>query len=267
MHRPDRVPAMIDIDQPSAARVYDYLLGGSHNFAADRDLARRLLAIGPNAAIIAQLNRAFLRRAVRYLVDAGIRQFVDVGSGIPTAGNVHELARRAAPDTRVCYVDIDPVAVAHSTEILAGEPGVVAIHEDVRRPDAILDHPDLLRIIDPDRPIALLMVSMLHFVGGADDPAGPIAGFRDRMAPGGYLVISHITGDTRPDRAEAVSRLYEDTPTPLYPRDRAGVTRLFDGFTLVDPGLVWLPEWRPDTPDEVDDAAEASSWAGVGYRS
>src|SRR5437588_3798566 len=151
--RPDWAPETIDVEQPSAARIYDYLLGGSHNFAADREFARQAIAIMPDVPVQAHANRAFLRRAVQYLVDSGIRQFLDIGSGIPTLGNVHEVAQRAAPDARVMYVDIDPVAVAHSRVILAGNPRVGVIQADLRRPTEILYHPDVVELLDFAQPV------------------------------------------------------------------------------------------------------------------
>jgi hypothetical protein len=264
MDRPDWVPPTIDIEQPSAARMYDYFLGGSHNFAIDRELANRVLEIGPNAPMVAQLNRAFLRRAVRYLVDHGVRQFIDLGSGIPTAGNVHEIAQAIEPATRVVYVDLDPVAVAHCRYLLAGNPTVAALQDDLRRPDRIMDSPEVGKLIDPTEPAALMMVSVLHFIQDEEDPAGIVERFRQRLAPGSYLVISHATQESRPSEAANATKLYARTGTPLRLRTRAEVARLFGGFDLVEPGLVWLPEWHPDAPDEVGTPQRASGYVGVG---
>ena len=194
--------ASIDVERPSQARIYDYLLGGSLNFAADREAARQLIAMVPDVPLVAQANRAFLRRGVDFLARAGVRQFLDIGSGIPTRGNVHEIARQVAPDARVVYVDIDPVAVTHSRQILAGDDRTTAIQEDARHPEHILDHPDVHRLLDLTRPVAVLLVSVLHFIADSDDPAGILARLRKAVAPGSYLVLSHVTSASRPSRTQ-----------------------------------------------------------------
>src|SRR5687768_6938834 len=180
----------VDLTRPSAARVYDYYLGGAHNFAVDRQMAEQAIGLWPDLPLIMQANRAFLRRAVRFCVDAGIRQFLDLGSGIPTAGNVHEVAQSAAPDARVAYVDSDPVAVAYSRTILAENPLTVAVQADLRQPEQVLDHPEVRSLLNFDEPIAVMMVAVLHFVSDSDDPAAIIAGYREVMAPGSFLTIS-----------------------------------------------------------------------------
>src|SRR5262245_61809531 len=197
MDRPDWVPVDIDIDKPSASRVYDYSLGGSHNFAADRAIAKALHAAVPDGPLIARANRAFLRRAVLYLIDAGMRQFLDIGSGIPTVGNVHQVAQRAAPDTRVVYVDIDPVAVAHSQAILTGNDRATAIQADARHPETILAHRRVRELLDFDQPVAVMLVAVLHLVRD-DDPAGIVAALTGAVVPGSYVAISHLTGESRP---------------------------------------------------------------------
>jgi SAM-dependent methyltransferase len=268
MERPDWVPEGIDIERPSAARIYDYWLGGCHNFAIDREVARQVTAMLPDTALIMQANRAFLHRAVNYLIGAGIRQFLDIGSGIPTLGNVHEVAQRAAPDARVVYVDIDPVAVAHSRSILAGNKLAVVIQEDLRRPARILAHPDVTGLLDFAQPVALLLLAVLHFIPDEDDPASIIAQLRDSLAPNSYLVLSHGTADNLPE--EAIRRsveLFKRTPTPARPRSRGEVARLFAGFDLIEPGLVWTPQWHPEHPDEVGDHPERSAaYVGVGRK-
>jgi SAM-dependent methyltransferase len=265
MRRPDWAPETIDIDRPSAARMYDYFLGGSHNFAVDREAAQAMIAKVPETPLMAQANRAFLRRSVRFLVEAGIRQFLDIGSGIPTEGNVHEIAQSMAPESTVAYVDIDPVAVGHSREILGGNERAVAIQADVRDPDRILDHPDVLKLIDFGQPVALMIVAVMHFVHDEDQPAEIVARLRSALAPGSYLVLSQASGEGRPatesDHALAV---YQRTDRPLHDRGRAEIVRLFDGFVLVEPGVVWVPEWRPDSPHGVEDAAQAVYIGGVG---
>lgn len=267
MDRPDWAPAGIDLGRPSASRMYDFYLGGCHNFAIDRDVAEQALAIMPEGPMLAQINRAFLRRAVRFLVDAGIRQFLDIGSGIPTLGNVHEVAQQAARDARVVYVDIDPVAVAHSQAMLAGNPLATVIQEDIRRPDHILAHPELRALLDLDRPVALLTVAVLHFVQDTDDPGGILGQLRDSLAPGSFLALSHATYENRPEDAAKIEDLYRSTANPLRMRERDEVSKLFTGWDLVDPGLAWAPLWRPESPSDVGEHPELSGLhAGVGYK-
>ncbi|MGK5741961.1 SAM-dependent methyltransferase [Micromonospora sp. URMC 103] len=265
MQRPDWAPETIDIERPSVARMYDYYLGGSHNFAADRAAAQAMVAAVPEAPLMAQANRAFLRRAVHYLTEAGVRQFLDIGSGIPTVGNVHEIAQRHAPDSRVVYVDIDPVAVAHSREILAGDDGAVVVQEDLRHPERILGHPEVRRMLDFDEPVAVMVVAVLHFLSDDDEPGRILGTLRDALVPGSHLVLSQASDDGRSEeeRAEA-ERVYRRTDNPLFVRSRAELTAFFDGFTLVEPGVVWVPQWRPESPDSAEDAERAVFMGGVG---
>ncbi|WP_433228719.1 SAM-dependent methyltransferase [Micromonospora sp. CA-248260] len=265
MQRPDWAPDDIDVERPSVARMYDYYLGGSHNFAADRVAARAMVDAVPDAPLMAQANRAFLRRVVQHLIDAGIRQFLDIGSGIPTVGNVHEIAQRAVPDARVVYVDVDPVAVAHSQEILAGNRNATVVREDLRRPEAILRHPEVTRLIDFSQPVAVLVVAVLHFIPHADHPEETLRTLRAALAPGSHLVLSQAgeDGRRRAERVEA-ERVYRRTDNPLCIRSRAELTAFFDGFTLVDPGVVWVPQWRPETPESAEDAERAGFLGGVG---
>jgi SAM-dependent methyltransferase len=267
MERPDWAPEGVDTEQPSAARMYDYYLGGSHNFAVDRRLGEQALAVMPDGPRLARANRAFLRRAVRYLTGEGVRQFLDIGSGIPTVGNVHEVAQSAAPDARVAYVDIDPVAVAHSRAILAGNDRTVAVQDDLRRAEAILDQPGITALFDLSQPVAVLLVAVLHFVPDADDPAGILARLGAAVPPGSYLVVSHGTDESFPEETKRLLQVYQRTATPLTMRDRPAVTRLFAGFDLVEPGVVWAPQWRPDTPEDAEQAPERSgSHVGVGRK-
>jgi hypothetical protein len=246
-------PDEIDLDRPSPARVYDYYLGGSHNYAVDREMARQIVRLVPETPRFARANRSFLRRAVEYLVAAGIRQFLDIGSGIPTVGNVHEIAQRAAPDARVTYVDIDPIAVAHSRAILAGNDRVAVVQDDLRAPERVLSDPELMRVLDLDQPVAILMISLLHFVPDSDDPAGVIARYRDAVAAGSYLALSHIRRVPDPP-ADGLKTLeiYKRIGAPLVPRSDAELRSFFAGFDLVPPGLVALQEWRPETIDGPD---------------
>lgn len=266
MDRQDWVPDDVDVDRPSAARVYDYLLGGSHNFAVDREAARQGLELMPDMAIHARANRAFLYRAVRYLLDAGVRQFLDIGSGVPTVGNVHEVAQRIDPRARVVYVDIDPVAVAHSRAILAGNRHATVLQDDLRRPDAILDHPDLRAMLDFEQPIALLLVAILHAISDDLDPYRIVARLTSQFVPGSHLVISHGTADGLDD-PERFEDLTKKVGYPLTLRSRAQIERFFTGFELVDPGVVFVSQWRPEDPDDVSDRPErVSQYAGVGRK-
>jgi hypothetical protein len=268
MTRPDWVPEGIDTGKPSAARIYDYWLGGTHNFAVDREIARAVSAASPDTAQMMQANRAFLRRAVGYLIEQGVRQFLDLGSGIPTLGNVHEVAQKAAPEAKVVYVDIDPVAVAHSRHILAGNANAAVLRADLRDVESILGSEEVHALIDFDRPVAVLMLAVLHFVPDEDDPAGVVARFGDRLAPGSYLALSHGTQDgmTR-EAAQVGNSEFTRTSTPFISRTRAETTALFDGFDLVEPGITWSVEWRPEHPDEVgENPARSAAYVGVGHK-
>ncbi|MFF5071094.1 SAM-dependent methyltransferase [Micromonospora olivasterospora] len=266
MQRPDWAPDSIDIERPSVARMYDYYLGGSHNFAADRAAARAMVDAVPEAPLMAQANRAFLRRAVHFLAEAGIRQFLDIGSGIPTIGNVHEIAQRIDPESRVVYVDVDPVAVAHSREILSGNDRATVVQEDLRHPDRILAHPEVTRLLDFSQPVAVMIVAVLHFVPDSDRPEELLRTLRTALAPGSHLVLSQASDEGRRhtgERADA-EEVYRRTDNPLSIRSRAELASLFDGFELVDPGVVWVPQWRPETPESAEDAERAVFMGGVG---
>jgi hypothetical protein len=269
MDRPDWAPDTIDVERPSSARVYDYLLGGSHNFAADREAARLLMTAFPEIPLVAQANRAFLRRAIRYLSAAGIRQFLDIGSGIPTVGNVHEIAQQADPGTRVVYVDVDPVAVAHSREILAGNDRAAVIEEDVRHPELILEHPDLRAVLDLRQPVGVLIVSVLHFLPDSDDPWTITSRLRSAISPGSYLAISHGTteGFAAEDSAAGTEKYQRSVGVGITPRSKDSILRFFDGYELVEPRLTWIACWHPDSPDDVGEHPERSAvLGGVGVR-
>ncbi|MBW0106848.1 SAM-dependent methyltransferase, partial [Pseudonocardia sp. KRD291] len=227
-----------------------FMLGGSHNFAADREFAERVLSVYPQAWQVAVSNRAFLHRAVTTCLQAGVRQFLDLGSGIPAAGNVHEIARAHDPSTRVAYVDIEPVAVTHSRAVLEGTDGVSVTAADLRRPDHVLAAPGVTGVLDFAEPIALLMVSVLHFVPAADDLPGIVARYRGALAPGSMLVCSHGSTDfTDPEAASSARRLEQltqDSAQPAYARSRAELTAVVDGFDLLEPGMVDLDLWRPE---------------------
>ncbi len=241
-------PPEFDPSRPNVARIYDYLLGGKDHFAADRQAAEQLIAALPNAAAVARANRTFLAAAVRHVAREGIAQYLDIGAGLPTSPSVHECARAIVPGARVAYVDNDPVAVRHAQALLATGEGVIAIEGEVRQPEAILADPRLAGVIDLAEPVCVLLVSMLHFFTAAE--ADMIVGtFRDRMAPGSYLVISQGNeGSNSPAPLEQVQKAYGSRIT-LTGRPRAEIAAYFDGFDLVPPGLVPVAEWPADQPD------------------
>ena len=269
----DNWTTKINTGVPNPARIYDYFLGGKDNFPADREVADQVVAIAPVARDIVEDNRAFLRRAVRLLTgQCGVRQFIDLGSGLPTQGNVHEIAQATAPDARVVYVDNDAMVVTHSRALLAGD-NTVAIEADLRDPDSVMQHPEVRELVDFDQPVALLLLAILHFVPDDQDPFGIVARFRDALPAGSYLAISHGTRDipARPDMSAEemaemgakVEQLYQLTTASLVTRTRAQVERFFDGVELVDPGLVELQLWRPD---EQDSALPGGFYGGVGRK-
>jgi hypothetical protein len=246
--------------------MYDYTLGGYHNFAVDREYIGRAKRAMPGIVSLAHANRAFVGRSVRWLVDTGIRQFLDIGSGIPTLGNVHEVAQSAAPGSRVIYVDIDPVAVAHSRALLAGNDLAGVIQADLRQPSDILDHPDVLALLDFSSPVAVLLNAVMHFLPDSDDPLAIMASIRESLVAGSYLVMTH--GRQAPDTAHeqaSVAKLYESTPTSFHLRDEDHVHRMFGGLELVEPGITTVTRWHPD-PDEQDDPPQDTLLAVVGRK-
>jgi hypothetical protein len=260
--------AGVDPTKPNVARVYDYWLGGRHNLVADRELAEAMATLDPWIPAACKANQAFLGRAVRYLAARGIRQFLDVGSGIPTAGNVHEIAQSAAADTRVVYVDRDPVAVAMGRKLLAGNDRAAVVQADLRHLDPVLTDPAVDRLIDFDEPIAIMLVAILHFVLDADEPYRIVSRLRDTAAPGSYLVVSHATSQDNHALASAAERLYDSRAADGQARSREQIAGFFGGWELAEPGLVYAPQWRPDSPDEVpDDPAKYWFLAGVADKS
>ncbi|MFC8147523.1 SAM-dependent methyltransferase [Streptomyces paradoxus] len=267
MERPAWAPRSIDISVPSVSRMYDYYLGGSHNFEVDREAARRAMEFMPGLPKIMQANRAFMRRAVRYAAEQGITQFLDIGSGIPTFGNVHEVAQAARPGARVVYVDHDPVAVAHSQAVLEANDDAGVVAADLRKPQEILRSPEVERLIDLNQPVALLLVAILHFVEDEDDPYGAVAELHEALAPGSLLVLTHASYEGIPlpqERAGGAVDVYEDIRNPLIMRSREEIARFFEGYDMVEPGLVAMPRWRPDTAPEDEDPYAFSGFAGVG---
>jgi hypothetical protein len=265
--QPGWVPPGIDTGKANIARVYDWWLGGDHNFRADQDAARAMIAVEPNARGIARANRAFLGRAMRFLAgEAGIRQFLDIGSGIPTQNNVHQVAQDVAPGARVVYADVDDVAVAHSKLILDGQSDAAVIQADLRDPARILADPETQLLLDFTRPVAVLLAAVLHFIPDDDSPEQIVATLRDALPPGSYLVISHACSDPRPELLSAFETVYKSKVAAQgRARTSAEIARFFDGFTLIDPGLAWAPLWRPDRPEDVPEDPE-KYWflSGVG---
>jgi hypothetical protein len=252
---PDWVPEGIEVTVPNAARIYDYLLGGYHNFPVDREFVVKMEAMAPGSMAIGRSNRAFVGRSVRWLVhEAGIRQFLDIGSGIPTLGNVHEVAQGIAPEAKVMYVDIDPVAVAHSRAILAGNPMAGIIQADVQQPEDILYHPEVTRLLDFSQPVAVLLNAVLHFVPDSADPPGIVAAIREAVVRGSYLSLTHAEVKERLDEADEVFKLYERTPTAINSRSPEQLLAMLAGMEIIPPGVVDADSWHPEEPDAVDDA-------------
>jgi S-adenosyl methyltransferase len=262
----DWVPGLVDTTVPSGARTYDFLLGGSHNFAADREMADKVEHAVPGIRDAARLNRAFLARAVRFMVGHGVRQFLDIGSGIPTVGNVHEIAQQADPECRVVYVDIDPIAVAHSELMLIGNERATIVQADMREPETVLGG-RARRLLDFDKPIGLLFLLVLHWVPDDADPPALVARYRDALAPGSYLAITHMTDDLQQDKIGAVAGIVRRSrgDGQVFPRTRAEITTMFGGLELVEPGLVPTGTWRPGGAGDITDDPEMNelSFAGI----
>ncbi|MBC3193719.1 SAM-dependent methyltransferase [Pseudonocardia sp. C8] len=250
MDRPSWAPDEIDITRPSVARVYDYYLGGSHNFEADREFAAQVLEVLPEMATVAQANRAFLRRVVRHLCAQGITQFLDLGSGIPTAGNVHEIATAENPEARVLYVDNDPIAVVHSRALLDGDPRTEVLDADLTDPGTVLDHPLTRGHLDLGRPVAVLLVSVLHFVPDEADPAGVVRAYAGATVPGSHVVITHASDEGGHSGAARAQNVYnrDRSPNRMRMRSTTEVRELFGDLELLDPGVVRIPMWRPEYP-------------------
>ncbi|MFP5021868.1 SAM-dependent methyltransferase [Pseudonocardia phyllosphaerae] len=261
--RPGWVPDEIDVTRPSVARVYDFYLGGSHNFEVDREFAAGVLDVLPEMAVVAQQNRKFLRRVVQYLCAQGIDQFLDLGSGIPTAGNVHEVAAAACPGARVLYVDNDPVAVSHSRALLTDDDTTEVLAADLTHPRSVLDDPLTRRHLDLSRPVALLLVSVLHFVGDERDPAGLVRAYADALAPGSHVVITHASDIGNAAATDAQALYNRDrSPNAMRMRDTGEVEALFGDLTLLEPGVVRIPSWRPE-PDSLPGRDDYPGLAGV----
>lgn len=261
--------AGVPLDRPSVARMYDYYLGGGNNFAIDRQAARRAIAIYPDFPLVMQANRAFLRRAVGFLVGQGIDQFLDIGSGIPTAGNVHQVAQQENPAARVVYVDVDPVAVAHSEALLRDNPLAIVVQADARRVDQVLALPEVRRLLNTGRPVAVLVVALLHFIPDDGEAHGLVRALRDAVPSGSYVAVTHATTEHAPSLArEQLERLYATASSPLRFRPRAKIASFFSGLELVAPGLVAGPRWRPECDEDLflDQPERSIQHVGVGKK-
>jgi O-methyltransferase involved in polyketide biosynthesis len=278
MSESPEAPPGIEVDKPAAARIYDWYLGGTHNWAVDREFGKRIVKLFPLMRHLALQNREFLGRAVRAALDAGVRQFLDLGSGLPTMGNVHEIVRDRLPEgerAAVVYVDNDPVAAAHTTLLLERQEvtdWVGFAGADLRQPMDVVESPVVRRLLNFREPVCLLMVAVLHFMRDADQPGDLVAAYRRRLAPGSLLAISHTTvpTDTDDEVTETAGRIvtaYQDTSLALRLRERAEIEPWFGGWPLVEPGLVHPPDWRPERElDPYERRARRYNWAGVARR-
>ncbi|NOK62496.1 MAG: hypothetical protein GFH27_549293n230 [Chloroflexi bacterium AL-W] len=269
MTDPNDTPNNLSMDRPNAARMYDYFLGGSHNFIVDRKAADQVLNIYPDTALIARVNRAFLQRTIRYLLQQGIDQFLDIGSGIPTAGNVHEIVHATKPEAHVVYIDNDPIAIAQSKQILANTPHADIIAADARQPEAILAHSTTTKLLDFQQPMAVLLVSLLHFIADDTEIRKIVSAIRNAVVSGSYLVISHITKENISEEvAKQGEQIYKNSSTPIIYRTHAEIKAFFDGFELIEPGIVVPPQWHPSGPDELglDKLDRIALYGGVGRK-
>jgi SAM-dependent methyltransferase len=244
---------------PNTARIWNYQLGGKDNFAVDRDASEAANAMVkslgvPAGADTAVESRHLLQRMVDYMVSQGVRQFLDLGSGLPNMANTHQIAHRTAPEARIVYVDIDPLVSAHAAALMAG-PNVVTLRADLREPEQVLSDTQVRDLLDFGQPVGIMFMCVLHCLWDREDPWGVVRQFRDALAPGSYLALSHMTGEAHPEAADGLFRMTQELHwnTPLISRDRADVVRFFEGFTLVEPGLVPPAQWRPDLDNPLRD--------------
>jgi SAM-dependent methyltransferase len=262
--RTNWVPTSVDLDKPSAARAYDYVLGGNHNFAVDRTFVEKMLAAQPEAKRFALMNRSFLRRAVLFMASQGIRQFLDLGSGIPTVGNVHEIAQEVDPSSRVVYVDIEHVAVAHAQLILEGNENALMVHADIAKPLLVLQDQEVRELLDFDKPIGILAITIGHYLLDEHDPAGVFASYRDAVAPGSYLAITHLTDDFVD--VNHITEGMKQSQNHVTPRSKDQVAEFFGDFELVEPGLVTTSQWRPERESDVTAPSMDGLYAGVALK-
>ncbi|MFI6481068.1 SAM-dependent methyltransferase [Nonomuraea sp. NPDC050663] len=269
MTNDEQAPPGIDARTPNMARMYDYALGGKDNFESDRQAVGKLFAMSPENRYVPLVNRQFLRRAVRFAARRGIDQYLDLGAGLPSQGNVHEVAKRARPRARVVYVDNDPVVAVHARALLSGGDSSVAVVEgDIRDPEKILGDADVNRLIDFTLPAAVLLVSVLHGIADDENPAAVVRAFCERLAPGSFLILSHLTREGQPpDLVRRKEEVFARSNTVFSYRARDEILRYFDGLDLVEPGLTPVTAWRPDE-DALPELEAAGAWwlGGVGRR-
>jgi hypothetical protein len=270
---PERVPPGVDASTPSPARLYDYYLGGTNNFRVDRVAAERMRTLMPELSDAAWANRGFHQRAARWMAERGIRQFIDIGSGLPTSGNTHEAVHRASPGARILYVDNDPMVAAHAQDLLAAGGTTRFIQGDVRDAASILDDPQARDLIEPGEPVGFLMTAVMHFVPDDLDPWGLVGQYLAAVAPGSYLALSHATTDQIPPRMVAAAlEMYQRAAQPLYPRSRADVERFFDGLELVpaqpggDASVGFVGAWGAEDPAAADSDGSRALYSGVARR-
>ena len=259
------VPPGVDPNVPNVARMYDYGLGGTHNYQADRDAVDKVRAVMPEMADTVAVNRGFHQRAARRIAQCGIRQFIDLGAGLPTYGNTHHIVQKIQPDARVVYVDHDPVVLAYATELLADNTNATLIQADLRDPDAVLGNPELRSMIDFAQPVGLLMTGVLYFVSDASDPHALVRRYVETLAPGSYLAISHVSADVVPPAMVAtIQETYSRASEMMYFRPKAEIERFFDGLEIMPPyegagpGVTFIGLFDCEDPDEADD--ESSHW-------
>lgn len=268
-NRPAWSPPNLPLDKPSAARMYDYFLGGYHNFAVDRKAADAAIAIYPEFPLVMQANRAFLRRAVKYLASRGVRRYLDIGSGIPTVDNTHQVVHRADPGAQIVYVDSDPIAVAHSSALLRDEPNTTIIEADAVAYNNLLANPGVQELLEAGEPVGLLLVFLLHFVLDNQLAYDIVGTLTEALPSGSYVVISHGTHENVPDDVRVqLTRLYAGTTNPVRTRTKEEFAGFFRGLEMVDPGIVLVPCWRPEAPDDLllDRPERACGYAAVAYK-
>ncbi|WP_169953670.1 SAM-dependent methyltransferase [Microbispora sp. H11081] len=266
----EQVLKRINTKVPHPARIYDYLLGGKDNYAADREAAEQLVKVSPGVREGVRAHRAFLRRAVRHLAaEAGMTQFLDIGTGIPTQGNTHEIAQRANPEARVAYVDNDPIVLVHARALLTGTGVTSVIEADLREPETILTHPQVLAVIDFTRPVAVILAGVMHFVTDEEDPYGLVERYKAAVPTGSGLLLSHITQDFAPQVQEELTKPYDKSTAPMVPRSHAAVSKFFESWQLVDPGVVEVVRWRPDETERqehIPGGGHAWAYGGIAVK-
>ncbi|MFG1811046.1 SAM-dependent methyltransferase [Streptomyces sp. NPDC049040] len=261
----------IDTSRPHPARMYDYFLGGRDNYEVDREAAQRVVDVFPDIVPTTRANRRFMHRAVRRLAESGIRQIIDIGTGIPTSPNTHQVAHEVSEDIRVAYVDNDPIVAAHAGAHLLGAGNTGFFLADLRDPESILKHPTIGGMIDFDQPVGLMLVAVLHFIKDEEDPAALVAAYRDALPAGSRLVLTHATTDFHPPEAgvEEAKDVYKDrgATATVTTRTYEQIMPFFDGFELTDPGLVQIPLWHPDGPlPSAEELGHVGTYGGIGVK-